>query len=95
MILDELIKITPQRELLSVAMECGIVFADHCNPQKISDVQYVLDPLRSALDHVKENRNDTALVIQDSWFTKVSWGPNWMRGLQLWNEIQTERARKQ
>ena len=50
--------------------------------------------VRSALDYVKvkENRNDTALVIQDSWFMKVSWGPNWMRGLQLWNEIQTERA---
>lgn len=91
-IVDELIKITPQRDLFSVALECDVVFADHVNPQeKIQDVEYVLDPLKSALDHVQNNRGETALVIQDNWFTKVKWDRNWMQGLKLWNEIYNQR----
>ena len=29
MIINELIKITPQRDLFTVAMECDVVFADY------------------------------------------------------------------
>ena len=73
---------------------CDVIFSDV--PLDDGDragrrLEIVDDPIRAALDHTKDNHDQTAMAVRHPYFMVVHWDPCWMRVLRLWDEDQRLR----
>ncbi len=73
---------------------CDLIFSDVKLTRREAagrPVSIVDDPIRSAMDHTKQNHDRTAIAVRHPYFMVVRWGPCWMRVLRLWDEDQRLR----
>ncbi len=73
---------------------CDVIFSD----VRLGDderagrrVEIVDDPIKAALDHTKDNHQQTAIAVRHPYFMLVKWDRGWMNNLKLWDEDQRLR----
>ncbi len=90
--IERLASISEDRSIADVP--CDVIFsAGALTKREVAGrpLLFVDDPIRSALDHTKDNHEQTAIAVRHPYFMVVDWGAGWMRVLKLWDEDQRLR----
>lgn len=91
-LIERLASISDERAIADTP--CDVIFSDVAlddDEQAGRRLEIVDDPIKAALDHTRQDHEQTAIAVRHPYFMVVKWDRHWMSTLKLWDEDQRLR----